>query len=269
MNNLCESIETLAMALHDGELAGEELRDVELHLTECTSCRDQAAAQATAIGGLRRKLAAPPAPDTLRARVRLALDAEDRAARRPLADWLLPAGAALVAVAALALFLTARPSVPGRSVESVVAEKATARRPLEVEGPETVRWVKQHYDSGLALPTFASANVQRWGARLADVHDRRALELYYRVTTPEGVTRDLSVTVFDARNLGLRGDRVEIDGRVLRVGVYRGSTVVSYRDGRDHAYVFTSTQLTPEELVELVGTSSLLMQVRDDERRRE
>lgn len=267
--NLCESIDTLAMALHDGELAGEELRDVELHLTECTSCRDHAAAQATAIGGLRRKLAAPPAPDLLRARVRLALDAEDRAARRPLVDWLLPAGAALVAVAALALFLTARPSTPGRSVESVVAEKATAHRPLEVEGAATGPWVEQHYDPGVALPTFASARVDRWGARLADVHDRRAVELYYRVTTPEGVARDLRVTIFDARNLGLRGDRIEINGRMLHVGVYQGSSLVSYRDGRDRAYVFTSSQLAPEELLELVGTSSLLMQVRDDERRRE
>lgn len=269
MNNLCESIETLAMALHDGELAGEELRDVELHLTECTSCRDHASGQALAIGTLRRKLAPPPTPELVRARVMRGLDAEDRATRRPVMSWLLPGAAAVAAVAALALFMTSRPEpAGGQSVEGIVATNATRSRPLEVEGAATGRWVEQHFDPSVSLPTFPSARIDQWGARLANVFDREAVQLFYRVTTPEGFTRDVQVTIFDAHNLELNGRRVEMNDRALLVGVYHGHSVVSYRDARDRAYVFTSSQLRPEELTELVGTSSLLIQVRDDERRR-
>jgi len=268
MNNLCESIETLAMALHDGELAGAELRDLELHITECTSCRDHAAGQATAIGSLRRKLAPPPTPELLRARVRRGLDAEDRATRRPVTSWLLPGGAAVAAVAALAVFMTSRPEIAKPSVEGMVTTNVTRSRPLEVEGAATGRWVEEHFDPSVSLPTFPSARVDQWGARLADVYGREAVQLFYRVTTPEGFTRDLRVTIFDAHDIDLKGRRVERNDRALLVGVYHGHSVVSYRDGRDRAYVFTSSQLRPEELTELVGTSSLLIQVRDDERRR-
>ena len=37
--SLCDSIDTLSMAYLDDELAAEERRELELHLTECTSCR--------------------------------------------------------------------------------------------------------------------------------------------------------------------------------------------------------------------------------------
>jgi hypothetical protein len=267
--NLCESIDTLAMALHDGELAGEELRDLELHLTECTPCLDHASAQATSIGSLRRKLAAPPAPELLRAKVRLGLDAEDRAARKPVSSWLLPGAAMVAAAAALAVFVTARPAAKERTVDDVVATIATRSRPLEVQGAAaTSRWVERHYDANVALPTFASARVHLWGARLTNVYDREAVQLYYRITTPEEFTRDLQVIVFDARNMQFSGRRVDVNDRALLIGMNRNLAVVSYRDDRQKAYVFTSTQMSVDELVDMVGGSSLLIQVRDDERRR-
>jgi hypothetical protein len=98
------------------------------------------------------------------------------------------------------------------------------------------------------------------------VLDREAVQLFYRVTTPEGITRDLQVTIFDARGIEAGGRRVGVNGRELLVGTYQGYSVVTFRDGRDRAYVFTSSNLVPAELTDLVGTSSLLMQVRDDER---
>lgn len=266
MKQLCDSIETLAMALYDGELAGDELRDLELHLTECASCREHTEREGAAISGIRRKLAPPPTPDVLRARVMRALDAEDKAMRRPLSTWLLPGAAAVAAVAALALFISARHPSPSRSVTDTVAMSTTRSRPLEVEGAATNQWVQRNFDPSVALPTFASARVDQWGARLADVADREAVQLYLRVTTPEGYSPDVQVTIFDARGIPLEGRRMDINGRVLQVGVFRGRSVVTYRDGRDRAYVFTSSQLAPEDLLDLVGTSSLLTQVRDDER---
>jgi anti-sigma factor RsiW len=266
MKQLCDSIDTLAMALYDGELAGDELRDLELHLTECAACREHTDREGAAISGIRRKLAPPPTPDLLRARVMRALDAEDKATRRPLSAWLLPGAAVVAAVAALALFVSARNPSPARSVTDTVAMTTTRSRPLEVEGAATNQWVQRNFDPSVALPTFASARVDQWGARLSDVFDREAVVLYLRVTTPEGYSPDVQVTIFDARGLQLDGRRMEINGRALLVGVSRGRSVVTYRDGRDHAYVFTSSQLSPDDLLDLVGTSSLLMQVRDDER---
>jgi hypothetical protein len=139
-------------------------------------------------------------------------------------------------------------------------------RPLEVEGAATGQWVQRHFDPSVALPTFASARVDQWGARLGDVSDREAVQLYYRVTTPEGFAADVQVTIFDAQGIPLVGHRAELNGRALLVNTVKGRSVVTYRDGRGRAYVFTSSQLVPDDLLDLVGTSSLLMQVRDDER---
>lgn len=267
MKQLCDSIETLAMALHDGELAGDELRDVELHLTECAPCREHCEREGAAISGLRRKLAPPPTPELLRARVLRALDTEDKAARRPLSTWFLPGSAALAAVAALAVFVvTSRTPAPDKDVTGIITKTMTHANPLEVQGAATDQWVQRHYDPSVALPTFASARIDQWGARMGNVLDRQAVFLYYRVTTPEGFQRDVRVTIFDAYGIELGGRREEVNGRDLRVGVHQGHSVVAYRDGRDRAYVFLSTQLAPEELTDLVGTSNLLMQVRDDER---
>lgn len=267
MKQLCDSIETLAMTLHDGELAGDELRDLELHLTECASCREHTERAGAEISGIRRKLAPPPTPDLLRARVMRALDAEDKATRRPLTTWLLPAAAAVAAVAALALFITAtRSPATTPRVTDVVAKSTTLGRPVEVKGAATHEWVQRNFDPSVALPTFASARIDQWGARLGDVFDRSSVQLYYRVTTPEGFERDVQVTIFDAQGIPFDGRRAVINGRTLLVSVSQGRSVVAYRDGRNRAYVFTSSQLAPEELLDLVGTSSLLMQVRDDER---
>jgi hypothetical protein len=196
-----------------------------------------------------------------------ALDAEDKATRRPLTSWLLPSAASLAAVAALAVFVvTSRDTAPRAGVEKTIVAAASRDRPLEAQGVATDEFVRRNYDPSVTLPTFANARIDQWGARLADVLDGEAVLLYYRVTTPEGIQRDLEVTIFDARGIEMGGKRVEVNGRHLLVGTYQHASVVAYRDGRDRAYVFTSDSLVPAELTELVGTSSLLMQVRDDER---
>ena len=80
--SLCESIDTLAMAYLDDELAGEERHELEAHLTECAACRAHLDGERIDQQLLRRALVAPPAPDLLRAKIGRALDAEDRAALR-------------------------------------------------------------------------------------------------------------------------------------------------------------------------------------------
>src|SRR5262245_56042812 len=96
---VCASIDTLAMTYLDGEIGGEDLRELEVHLLECTACRARVDAEAASLGTLRKALAPPPAPDVLRARITRALDAEERNGRSRLTQWLLPGGAATAAVA--------------------------------------------------------------------------------------------------------------------------------------------------------------------------
>jgi len=262
---VCRNIDTLAMTYLDGELEGEDLRELELHLLTCGACRTRVDERAVVLGTVRRALVAPPAPDLLRARVLRALDEEDRAQRRGLSGWLLPGGAMVAAVAALVVFVSFRGSPPERAVERDVIREQQAVRPPEVEGPITVAWAQEHYDQRVVVPTFGDARVQLRGARLDDLRDRPALQLFYRATTPAGLSLDLRALVFDARGLPLGGQRVRVGDLALRVGVYEGISVVSYVDPAGRAYVFTTLQLRPGDLATLVGNSDLLQQVHRDQ----
>src|SRR5262245_55608706 len=100
--SLCHSIDTLSMAYLDDELASEERRELELHLLDCASCRQQVDSERADLDLVRRALVAPPAPALLKARIARALDAEDAAVARSQrgrwSQWALP-GAAMFAAA--------------------------------------------------------------------------------------------------------------------------------------------------------------------------
>ena len=78
--SLCQSIDTLSMAFLDGELASEEIRELELHLGECASCRAHVDAERADHDLLRQSLVAPPASDMLRGKIARSLENEDRIA---------------------------------------------------------------------------------------------------------------------------------------------------------------------------------------------
>src|SRR5262245_65796919 len=86
--SLCNSIDTLAMAFLDDELAAEERRELELHLLDCASCRQHVDGERADISLVRKALVAPPASAMLKARIARALDDEDaQAARRERRRW--------------------------------------------------------------------------------------------------------------------------------------------------------------------------------------
>src|SRR5258706_14037565 len=103
--SLCQGIDTLSMAFLDDELAGEERRELELHLLDCPSCRDHVDGERADLELVRKALVAPPAPALLKARIARALDAEDAAAvrsvRRRWSQWMLPGSAIFAAAAAI------------------------------------------------------------------------------------------------------------------------------------------------------------------------
>src|SRR5215218_5353702 len=102
---VCNSIDTLSMAYLDDELATEERHELEAHLTECASCRGMLDRERADRSMIQRALAAPAAPDTLRARINRGLDAQDREdtreQRRRWSSYLLPTSAIMAAAAAI------------------------------------------------------------------------------------------------------------------------------------------------------------------------
>src|SRR5262249_2624201 len=107
--SLCHSIDTLAMAFLDDELAAEERRELELHLLDWASCRKEVEGEGADCELVRKAGVAPPASAMLKARISRMLDAEDaedaRRERRRLSQWLLPGSAMAAAAAAILVFV--------------------------------------------------------------------------------------------------------------------------------------------------------------------
>ncbi|HEY1553788.1 MAG TPA: zf-HC2 domain-containing protein [Kofleriaceae bacterium] len=259
--SLCQSIETLSMAFLDDELAAEERRELELHLTECTSCRGHLDGERAEHELLARALVAPPAPDLLRARLGRALDAEDaaavRAERRRWTAWLLPGSSMLAGVAAIAVFIGVL--TPTRDHRGAVVKEAVRQQvrtlPLEVQGPRTGQWLEQN--ASLELPKVREAGSQPIGARLLPrgVNGHDAALVQYQLELG-GRPYVLSVVMIrDVRDGDLSdGDEVDVNGHVLHVVDQDGLTAVTAIDPASHVgYAFMAPDLTANELLYVVG----------------
>lgn len=264
---LCQSIETLSMALLDDELVPEERRELELHLLDCASCRQRVEAERAELELIRKALAAPPAPALLKARIARALDAEDAAAirseRRRWSRWLLPGSAIAAAAAALLVFvgIGAPSSRESTEVATVVKRQQGRRLPLEVQGASTGPWLRDHF-APVEPPRFTEPGIALLGARLLPngIANHDAALLQYLVTL--GSNR-LTLTAFVLKDF--QGDELS-DGQAYRVGdlVLRvhdvnGTPAVTYVDPDDDVgYVFTSERLTAGELFRLVVSTDLI-----------
>ena len=256
MLKLCDDIDTLSMMLCDGELADQELRDVELHLIDCPTCRAHVDRDRGFLGDLRGKLAAPPAPDLLRQRLGRALDDVDRQARRPVWKGLgLPAAAVVAAAAALAVFAIGSRSpapAPAHASRRAVAPALPFER---VEAPAGV-------PRGASIGELISAlNVELVGSELlgADV-----AHLTYWLVAP-GVRVPLYATVQDAARLG-----VDERARVM-VGGYdtwtlRDPDELVVRDGA--RAIRLSSPLGTDLLRQVIGGTSLVARIGADDPRR-
>ena len=269
MTKHCDSIDSLAMTYLDGELADEELRDFELHMLGCAGCRGKVDGEAETLADLRRKLAPPPAPELLRARIARALDAEDRKAARAdlrsrVGSWLLPGAATVAAAAALLVFVAMRtPDSAGEPVTRIAVRQHMRGAPLEVTGAATTPWIQRHYSPEVEPPRFADSAARVAGARLTDVMGRQALQIFYDVTSRQGGHYGMQTFIFDGRGVQLEGQPLTVGGRDLRIDEYDGYRVVLFRDVDGLAYVFTSDDLSRDQLVDLVGNSNLVMRVQE------
>ena len=131
----CRDVPPLLSAERDGPLDAAVRAALEQHVAACPSCRNTRAALAEAAEAWRSGTDHTPTPDpagewrTLRARIRSTGTENNRPAPRPLAAWLLAAGALPFAAAAVWLaILVLKPAVPApaKSAPAVVALAAPA-----------------------------------------------------------------------------------------------------------------------------------------------
>jgi len=265
--SLCQSIDTLAMAFLDDELAAEERRELELHLLDCASCRHHVEGERSDLELVRKALVAPPAPALLKARIARALDAEDAAAtrsvRRRWSQWVLPGSAMLAAAAAIMVFVgVGTPDArDGSAVTLDVAKQQIHALPLEVQGASTGPWLRQNF-APVEPPQFTEPGIALLGARLLPngIANHDAALLQYLVTIDANRVTLTAVVLKDFRGDELSGGQAyQIGDLVLRVHDANGMPVVSYTDLVNHVgYVFASQRLTADELIRLVVSTDLM-----------
>jgi anti-sigma factor RsiW len=267
--SLCESIDTLAMAYLDDELAAEERRELETHLTECTTCRSEVDTARGDQNLIQTSLVAPRPTDTMRMRLARSLDQADREAaraeRRRLSSWLLPGGAIAAAAAAIAMFVgtglehTSAPVASRASITQVAVKQQTSPLPFEVEGPNTGPWLRQHFASLAEPPNVAQAGSRLVGARLMQVDGHDGAMLAYDITFEGHPARLKLLVVEDLRDGEMSdGDEVQTKGRWVRVSESEGHAIVTYIDAQHNGYMFMADALPPDALIELVGRTSLV-----------
>jgi anti-sigma factor RsiW len=232
--SLCESIETLAMAYLDDELAVEERRELEHHLLDCAGCKQHLDGERVELAVIRKALVVPPASDLVKARVTRALDAEDRTTQQAqrkqrLSRWMLPGSAMFAAVAALAVFVSVRPAgvKTTTTIASEVVRQHSQALPLEVQGVGTAPWVRQHFAPTVTVPQFTDS-VELVGARLTAVNGHDAAQLQYAFKLGTGTIPMSAVVIRDLAPESLGGGReVSVGDLVLHVididGVPAGS----------------------------------------------
>jgi hypothetical protein len=261
--SLCEGIDTLSMAYLDDELAAEERRELELHLTECTGCRAHVDAERTEKTMLRKALLAPPAPDVMRARLSRMLDTEERAEvkamHRRWSQWVLPAAALAVGAAAIALFVGVKPPVGIDAVASEGFRVQSRPLPLEVSGPTTGNWVRANFPA-VQPPEFDEPGIVQRGARLVTLNGHDGVLLAYDVHTGREtfvLTALALANVHDGELQG--GDEVRVGNRTLHVMQDdSGRIAVTYVDANHRGYMFLAPALAANDLVRLVVASNLL-----------
>lgn len=272
---LCESIDTLAMAYLDDELAAEERHELEAHLTECGGCRAHVDAARADHALIRRALVAPPASELFRARLSRALDDIDvdtsRAQRRRWTRFVLPGSAMAAAAAALVVFLgvqtekepsqiAAADRIAGRLTYQAT-KHGSRSLPLEVQGASTGPWLRQHFAS-VEPPQFVEPGTKLLGARLLPgaINGYDAARLVYQIDRNGGPfeLRVLVVRDIDAELLR-HGTPMRVNDRTVYVTqTSDGQSVVSYVDRNRMGYLFMAPQISVNELVWLVSRTDLV-----------
>jgi len=266
--SLCESIDTLAMAYLDDELASEERRELDTHLTECPACRAEIDGARADQALIQTSLVAPRATDTMRMRMVKALDVADRetaqqaskTSRKRLSAFVLPGTAILAAAAAILVFVGVNMKSTGTvgSVSRAGVRQQARSLPLEVQGAPTGAWVRQF---AAVEPPHINTGSQLLGARMlpGGIGGHDGTLLSYQITLHNRPLVMSVLVIEDVRPEELAdGEEVDAGGRMVRVVQSDGHSVVTCIDGEHHGYMFMSDDMPVSELISLVGRTSLV-----------
>ena len=266
--SLCESIDTLAMAYLDDELASEERRELETHLHDCDACRAEVEGARADQALIQTSLVAPRMTDTMRMRLVRSLDEEDKVTsiatrKRRFAQLALPATAIAAAAAAILVFVgvNMKPSArEGSSVAQAAVRQQTRALPLEVQGARTDDWVRQY--AAVAPPELSTpGGSQLLGARMlpGGINGHDGTLLSYDITVG-GRHVVLSLLVIqDVRPEEMQdGEEVDAGGRMVRVIQSNGHNAITTTDAGHRGYMFMADELPVSDLIALVGRTSLV-----------
>ena len=255
--SLCESIDTLSMAYVDDELAAEERRELEAHLTECSGCRAHVDSERADHALIARSLAAPPAPDMLRARIARSLDTEDksevRAQRARWSQYLLPGSAIIAAAAAIAVFVGVKPAEKSEGRIAMPAMRMAARAmPASVQAMPA----PPALDITAGPPHCSSSNMVELGSRPVQINDHDAAMYSYRVDTARGAFGLTQLVLKDVADDELDGrDEAQIGGHVFHIiHDAQGRAAVTYVDAQHVGYMYFAPQLSENDLLSLVAS---------------
>jgi len=249
----CQELEPFLLAYVDGEFESAETAEVESHLAECESCRNEVEHQREYKRRMReaaRAAVGEGAPAALRQRITAAVAAEPRP-RRSLRPFIIfPALGAGATAAGVVVYL----SEANQQKASIYVTAAVAHHqkdlPLEVEDPQIPniqKWFHGKVDFAPSrIPTLRQVSLR--GARLSNLSDRPAA--YVAFGNPS--QRRISLFVFEAPGLQLTGGR-RINNREVLLANEHGYNVALWKDD-EIAYSLVG-DLDEREILELVAAS--------------
>lgn len=261
----CRLLQRHVGALVDGELDPATTIEFERHLDVCAPCQELVAFERRSRSFVRDSLGGVEAPESLRQRIRISLDAEPTPSAAPLVRVLPIHVRHLGAVAAAALVLiVVGSSVDGdRTTASLTGGRAapvledvvrlhSSSLPADVQAAAPQQ-VSRYFQDKVAFPVrparFERGDVRLVGARLSNVQEQRAAALYYDVHGAR-----VTVVVFEGPEFGEEElHRVRFGGREVVYRDVHGYAVPLVADG-DLYYAFTG-DVDRRTLLELAASA--------------
>jgi anti-sigma factor (TIGR02949 family) len=253
----CRDRSRLLSSYLDGELEASKLIEIDEHVGECETCREEAqllramrgslkrVVKTSAPAGLRERMATAMAAERSREEAREGADGEAMGATAPivsLSSWrtMVP----LATAAALALFWGAatRGTQPrgyetqaglGEDLLSEFVADHASPLPPEAKDAASVRDLSQYVGVPVRPSSFERTGAHLVGARVWGAQPQRAAMLQYVVGTGDHTQR-ISVLVYDAQKIQISGANLSphpVGTAEVQVGSKRGYTVAAAQRG--------------------------------------
>lgn len=254
----CEELQACLDVYLDRELDVARSLGAQEHLAFCMACQWAYAKERELRALLKTRLPRVAVPPELPARVRAALDAEDRPAHRTLMirslRWgALPVAAVVLLALAFGLRATLAPSLPPLVTELVAQHQLYSRvdAPAEIVSAshDTVAgWFRGRVRFQVPVPDFSPAGIRLVGARLSSLSDREVAYILY-----EKGRSLVSLFAFARRGFALPADGwIQVGDSRFYVAEVKGAEVVLWTQG-ELAYALVSP-LNREALLECALT---------------